>query len=319
MKWNRGITLIALVITIIVLLILAGVAIAMLSGENGILNKATEAKTKTQNAQKQEETTLSDMEITTDFLANNIKYKIRNGYITGFTIGESVENIEKDLKEMGYEINSKYNIETKKDEPITDKTNTKIATGMKVEKNNQEVARIILFGDINCDGNVNTNDTSVLLSYWENIENQLIQFQIIAGDVNHDGYSEGAVDGKIIKSTSERQNINQDVYAEFKEVKILSSMDIIKGLDIAVENSIVKQETNYKLKLNKNYTYKTLMEKIKEVYPNCSVSYTDDDDNSISNSSEENISTNEWIAMQFTYKVENGIRPAESEIYIQII
>ena len=42
--FNKGITLIALVITIIVLLILAGVTIATLTGENGILKKATEAK-----------------------------------------------------------------------------------------------------------------------------------------------------------------------------------------------------------------------------------------------------------------------------------
>ena len=54
MKENKGITLIALVITIIVLLILAGVAIAMLSGENGILRKAADAKTKTEQAQTNE-------------------------------------------------------------------------------------------------------------------------------------------------------------------------------------------------------------------------------------------------------------------------
>ena len=41
---QRGITLIALVITIIVLLILAGVSIAMLTGDNGILTQAKEAK-----------------------------------------------------------------------------------------------------------------------------------------------------------------------------------------------------------------------------------------------------------------------------------
>ena len=41
---SKGITLIALVITIIVLLILAGVSIAMLTGDNGILTQATEAK-----------------------------------------------------------------------------------------------------------------------------------------------------------------------------------------------------------------------------------------------------------------------------------
>ena len=44
---NKGITLIALVITIIVLLILAGVSIAMLTGENGILNQATTARDET--------------------------------------------------------------------------------------------------------------------------------------------------------------------------------------------------------------------------------------------------------------------------------
>ena len=44
MKGNKGITLIALVITIIVLLILAGISIAMLTGGNGLLTKATESK-----------------------------------------------------------------------------------------------------------------------------------------------------------------------------------------------------------------------------------------------------------------------------------
>ena len=43
MRNQKGITLIALVITIIVLLILAGVSIAMLTGQNGILTRATDA------------------------------------------------------------------------------------------------------------------------------------------------------------------------------------------------------------------------------------------------------------------------------------
>ena len=45
LKENKGITLIALVITIIILLILAGVVIATLTGDNGILGKAKTAKT----------------------------------------------------------------------------------------------------------------------------------------------------------------------------------------------------------------------------------------------------------------------------------
>ncbi len=40
----KGVTLIALIITIIILLILAGITILMLTGENGILNKASTAK-----------------------------------------------------------------------------------------------------------------------------------------------------------------------------------------------------------------------------------------------------------------------------------
>jgi len=51
---NKGITLIALVITIIVLLILAGVAIATLTGDNGILTKAASSKEKTDKASAEE-------------------------------------------------------------------------------------------------------------------------------------------------------------------------------------------------------------------------------------------------------------------------
>ena len=50
-KNQKGVTLIALVITIIVLLILAGVSIAMLTGENGLLTKASGAKEKTRIAE----------------------------------------------------------------------------------------------------------------------------------------------------------------------------------------------------------------------------------------------------------------------------
>ena len=47
MKNNKGITLIALVVTIIVLLILATVSIAMLTGNNGILTQSRNAKEET--------------------------------------------------------------------------------------------------------------------------------------------------------------------------------------------------------------------------------------------------------------------------------
>ena len=58
---NKGITLIALVITIIVLLILAGVSIAMLTGENGILGKANTAKTTNDEAKAKEQIQIAVM------------------------------------------------------------------------------------------------------------------------------------------------------------------------------------------------------------------------------------------------------------------
>ena len=53
MKKNKGITLIALVITIIVLLILAGVTINTLFGQNGIMQKANKAKIENEKKRKE--------------------------------------------------------------------------------------------------------------------------------------------------------------------------------------------------------------------------------------------------------------------------
>ena len=59
---EKGITLISLIVTIIVLLILAGVSIAMLTGENGILTQAKNAKEETENATKKEQEDLAKLE-----------------------------------------------------------------------------------------------------------------------------------------------------------------------------------------------------------------------------------------------------------------
>ena len=57
-RTNQGITLIALVITIIILLILAGISIAMLTGENGLLTKSLKAKEEHLISQYKEEINL---------------------------------------------------------------------------------------------------------------------------------------------------------------------------------------------------------------------------------------------------------------------
>ncbi|MBR0428026.1 MAG: hypothetical protein IJK18_07510 [Clostridia bacterium] len=67
MKGNKGITLIALVITIIVLLILAGVSIAMLSGDNSILGNARKASDDTKVANGKEAVAVDLAQVITDW------------------------------------------------------------------------------------------------------------------------------------------------------------------------------------------------------------------------------------------------------------
>ena len=87
-KQVRGITLIALVVTIIVLLILASITIAALTGDNGILTRAAEAKNKTEEAQEKEGLELAvtssqmedvnTLEITEGKLSDAIKQQFGN-------------------------------------------------------------------------------------------------------------------------------------------------------------------------------------------------------------------------------------------------
>ena len=87
MKNQKGITLIALVITIIVLLILAGVSISMISGDDGIATQAVRAKSGTQAADIREQVEL--------IAANNKIEKYAGGHIA------TIEEVAIDLCEKG--------------------------------------------------------------------------------------------------------------------------------------------------------------------------------------------------------------------------
>ena len=80
---EQGITLIALVITIIILLILAAVTIATLTGENGILTRASEASEKTKQESSEEQVKLA--------VAGSIE---TNGEINPNLLTENLKNIE---------------------------------------------------------------------------------------------------------------------------------------------------------------------------------------------------------------------------------
>ena len=67
MKKEQGITLIALIVTIIVLLILAGVSLNLVSGSDGILNRATTAVSKADEAKAKEQVELFVAECMTKY------------------------------------------------------------------------------------------------------------------------------------------------------------------------------------------------------------------------------------------------------------
>ena len=67
-KSNKAITLIALIITIIVLLILAGVSLSMVLGENGLINKAQSSVNKYQESSENEQNLLNKVEEYFDLL-----------------------------------------------------------------------------------------------------------------------------------------------------------------------------------------------------------------------------------------------------------
>ena len=69
-KEERGITLVALVVTIIVLLILAGVTITLALSNNGVITRAQEASNTWQNATKNEQAAMVQGENTVNAAIN---------------------------------------------------------------------------------------------------------------------------------------------------------------------------------------------------------------------------------------------------------
>lgn len=88
MNSNKGITLIALVITIIVLLILAAVSIATLTGENGILTQATGAKKQTEIAEAKEQAQLDIAAWKADKLQKNENSNVTDAIIKDILTGK---------------------------------------------------------------------------------------------------------------------------------------------------------------------------------------------------------------------------------------
>ena len=100
-KEKSGITLIALVITIIVLLLLAGISITMLTGDNSILNQAVNAKEKTIEANRIEEIELAYIGLLAKYIGDDeriIAEELAEELEKNADTDVTVENLGNDLK-----------------------------------------------------------------------------------------------------------------------------------------------------------------------------------------------------------------------------
>lgn len=155
-KNEKGITLIALVITIIVLLILSGVSIALLTGDNGILTQAKASKISTTLATYKEELELYKGEKRTEninFLDNSL-----NAGKVSLSYNTQKENEDGNIKTVITQINEEYieKIEIIKGELLINTKNKQeleIARGLGIRVNPYEII----------DGELTSSDGNLLL------------------------------------------------------------------------------------------------------------------------------------------------------------
>ena len=100
MRSNKGITLVALVITIIVLLILAGVSISLVVGDNGVLTQAQSASKKTDIASADNAIQLTMNSLSTKFMGENWVNNVNAKFYS--TVKWSDVNTE--LQKNGYKL-----------------------------------------------------------------------------------------------------------------------------------------------------------------------------------------------------------------------
>lgn len=123
---NKGITLITLVITIIVLIILAGVAINLSLGNNGLFNKSKQAKENYKQAEANEQAAINE---TTEYMEEIVKNDINKKVTTNDLKAGNYIKYNTGVSSVGkngvitcrvlYDANSEYGIQISSNESLT--------------------------------------------------------------------------------------------------------------------------------------------------------------------------------------------------------
>ena len=173
-KQEKGITLIALVITIIVMLILTGVTISLLLEEDGIINKAKQARIEQKKAEARDRVELYSVE-----------YYIEN---SDELTEETKETLVEATADTGVKIDQLTIYNDKKTggqlalfrmDKTTDEEQEKL----------EEIGVKPLLGDIDLDGQLTEKDSELILEYdaWMEIRETATPIQIKIADIDGDG------------------------------------------------------------------------------------------------------------------------------------
>ena len=170
-KNTGGITLIALIITIIVLLILAGVSIAMLTGQNGILTQAQNAKQATEGAAAKEKVEIAvvgaiSKDKTGALTIDNLKTEMANyeGTIEGskFPVTVKVDN-------KMFEVSENGNVKEKRE--IAGVT-PEISLNIEDEIDENKIVEITV-------DNANDIEGQITFKYYAKIENSTNDYELM--------------------------------------------------------------------------------------------------------------------------------------------
>ena len=241
MKRNKGITLIALVITIIILVILAGVTISFILTDDGIINKSQKSaeEYEEQAAREKLELKLFDLKTIKVSESNYNQDEYLTKYLTdqGFVVDENIVNVNswqfeierntlKIINNLGKgKINKQIKIELL-EEPNENLTQAKITINVTSDK---EIKTITINGEERIDF---TNQNGVYTIVIDNVtENKT--YTIIAKNINEEQ------NNKVVKASSIADNMEINSIEDWNEfVTKAQNGATFAGKTITLKNDI---------------------------------------------------------------------------------
>ncbi len=279
LKNKNGITLIALVITIIVLLILAGISISMLSGDNSILQKATDAKTYSDSAQIKERIQLAyhsaltggqgsytkeslENELKTEFGENN--YSVDDSDNTNWILNAKGQSItipagkkeQRKYDRTGLKVGDYVTYTPPKESVLLNKDETGVDNQTLTSKNKFRIMNINDDGSIDLIGIVETSDPTISVWQEQGYNNGVYALNakcselyanetkgITARSIRIEDITSHIIEGIEGETSSSSTGLKKLIKYQSEQVNNLSTGTYIKNVD-RINNTITNERTN---------------------------------------------------------------------------